>query len=114
MVMPYLDYEAGEAQVGSVGDVEAGVVSILSFVLQSHIHHHPPPVSLYDAQRPLRPSFAVMATESAARLHRLCTELTGEVGRKRDASERSSRTSLALQVMCTSYSNCKLPCACML
>lgn len=77
MVIPYLDYEAGEAQVGSVGDVEAGVVGVLSFVLQSHIHHHPPPVSLYDAERPLRPSFAVMAAESAARLHRLCTELTG-------------------------------------
>lgn len=95
----YLDYEAGEAQVGSVGDVEAGVVSVLSFVLQSHIHHHPPPVSLYDAQRPLRPSFAVMAAEGAARLHGLRTELTGEVGRKRDAGERSSRALFALQVM---------------
>lgn len=95
----YLDYEAGEAQVGSVGDVEAGVVSVLSFVLQSHIHHHPPPVSLYDAQRPLRPSFAVMAAESAARLHGLRTELTGEVGRKSDAGEWSSRALFALQVM---------------
>lgn len=77
MVITYLDYEAGETQVGSVGDVEAGVVGVLSFVLQSHIYHHPPPVSLYNTQGPLRPSFAVMAAESATRLHRLCTELTG-------------------------------------
>lgn len=79
MAMMYLDYEAGEAQVWSVGDVEAGVVSVLSFVLQPHVHHHPSPVSLHDAQRPLRPSFAVLAAESAAGLHGLRTELTGEV-----------------------------------
>lgn len=55
MIM-YLDYEAGEAQVGCVGDVQASIVGVLSFVLQSDIHHHPPPVSLYYPQRSLVPS----------------------------------------------------------
>lgn len=76
--MRHLDHEAAEAQVGSVGDVESGVVGVLAFVLQPHVHHHPLPVALDDAQRARRPAAAaaVLAAESAARLHGLSAELT--------------------------------------
>lgn len=53
----YLNYEAREAEVWRVGDIEASIVGVLSFVLQPDVHHHPPPVSLYDPQRPLASSF---------------------------------------------------------
>lgn len=76
--MRHLDHEAAEAQVGSVGDVESGVVGVLAFVLQPHVHHHPLPVALDDAQRARRltAAAAVLAAESAARLHGLSAELT--------------------------------------
>lgn len=77
--MRHLDHEAAEAQVGSVGDVESGVVGVLAFVLQPHVHHHPLPVALDDAQRARRPAAAaaaMLAAESAARLHGLSAELT--------------------------------------
>lgn len=53
----YFDYEAWEAEVGGVGDIKSSAVGVLAFVLQPHIYHHPPPVSLYDPPQTLSPSF---------------------------------------------------------
>lgn len=76
MIM-YLDYEVREAEVGREGDFQTSIVGIFSFVLQTDIHPHPPPVSFYDPQRTLGPPFTQMLAESTVRLYRLCTELSG-------------------------------------
>lgn len=73
----YFDIQAGEAEVGRVGDVEASAVGILSLVLQEHVHHHPPPASLDDPPRSLSPAFTQMAAEHAMSVSRLRTELSG-------------------------------------
>lgn len=79
-MVTHLDYETREAQVGRVGDIQAGVVGVLSFILQPDVHHHPPPVPLQQAQRNLAPSFTLVAAEGPAGLDGLRTELTGRRG----------------------------------
>lgn len=73
----YFNIQAGEAEVGRVGDVEASAVGILALVLQARVHHHPPPASLDDPPRSLSPAFTQMAAEHAMSVARLRTELSG-------------------------------------
>lgn len=77
VMMTHLDNEARKVQVGCVGDIEASIVGILSFVLQSNVHHHPPPVCLQHPQRSPHLTFTLSVAESTTGLHRMCTELSG-------------------------------------
>ena len=95
----YLDYQTGEAKIVWVGDIEASIVGVLSFVLQPEVHHHPPPVSLQHPQRSLHLSFTEVSAESPTRLNRLRTELTG--GREREGQSESQ-----VQVYCFPSSRC--------
>lgn len=80
-----------------VGDVKVSVVGVLSLVLQSYIHHHPPPVSFDHPQRSLGPLLTYMAAKSTTRLYRLHTELTGREGwREEEEEEDEARIQYSL------------------
>lgn len=60
-VIPNLENQAGEEEVGGGGDVNHGSVSVLAPILQPRQHHHLPAPSLHHASAALRRPLA--ATE---------------------------------------------------